>query len=125
MPQMANSVQWAEMYNEAKGLTGNGDGGYSSEAIQKYSDGSDPDLYPNVNWLDQMYRNLASSERVTLNLSGGGDIVSIMYQVVFIMKALYLETPGMFMIIILLFIIQNSIFVPIWISPLHRLQHSM
>ena len=48
MPQMANSVQWAEMYNEAKGLTGNGDGGYSSEAIQKYSDGSDPDLYPNV-----------------------------------------------------------------------------
>ena len=54
MPQMANSVQWAEMYNEAKGLTGNGDGGYSSEAIQKYSDGSDPDLYPNVNWLDQM-----------------------------------------------------------------------
>ena len=74
MPQMANSVQWAEMYNEAKGLTGNGDGGYSSEAIQKYSDGSDPDLYPNVNWLDQMYRNLASSERVTLNLSGGGDI---------------------------------------------------
>ncbi len=42
--------------------------------FKKYSDGSDPDLYPNVNWLDQMYRNLASSERVTLNLSGGGDI---------------------------------------------------
>lgn len=74
MPEMANSVQWAEMYNEAKGLTGNGDGGYSAEQIQKYRDGSDPDLYPNVNWLDQMYRNLASSERITLNLSGGGDI---------------------------------------------------
>lgn len=74
MPEMANSVQWAEMYNEAKGLTGNGDGGYSAEQIQKYGDGSDTDLYPNVNWLDQMYRNLASSERITLNLSGGGDI---------------------------------------------------
>lgn len=74
MPEMANSVQWAEMYNEAKGLTGNGDGGYSAEQIQKYREGSDTDLYPNVNWLDQMYRNLASSERITLNLSGGGDI---------------------------------------------------
>lgn len=74
MPEMVNSMQWAEMYNEAKGLTGNGDGGYSQEDIQKYRDGSDPDLYPNVNWLDQMYKNLASSERVTLNLSGGGDI---------------------------------------------------
>lgn len=74
MPQMANSVQWAEMYNEAKGLTGNGDGGYSPEEIQKYRDGSDPDLYPNVNWMDEMYKDLASSERITLNLSGGGDI---------------------------------------------------
>lgn len=74
MPQMANSVQWAEMYNEAKGLTGNGDGGYSAEQIQMYRDGSDSDLYPNVNWLGQMYKDLASSERVTLNLSGGGDI---------------------------------------------------
>ena len=42
-----------------------------------------------------MYRNLASSERVTLEpLLEAVIFVSIMYQVVFIMKALYLETLG-------------------------------
>lgn len=73
MPKMANSVQWAEMWNEAKGLDGS-NGGYSVEDMDKYRNGTDADLYPNVNWLDQMYRNLATSERVTVNLSGGGDI---------------------------------------------------
>ena len=33
MPQMANSVQWAEMYNEAKGLTGNGCLLYTSRCV--------------------------------------------------------------------------------------------
>lgn len=45
---MLNSVQFARMYNEAYGGKF-----FSDEAIERYRNGSDPDLYPNVDWLGQ------------------------------------------------------------------------
>lgn len=69
VPKMLNSVQFAEMYNEAAGYEY-----YSAEAIQKYADGSDPDLYPNVNWMDELYKDGSWNERINLNVSGGTDI---------------------------------------------------
>ncbi len=69
MPKMANATEWAEMLNEAKGTQY-----YTQEEIDKYRNGSDPDLYPNVNWIDELYKNMATNQRVTLNVSGGGDI---------------------------------------------------
>lgn len=69
MPKFAASPEWAELYNEMKGYAV-----YSPEEIQMFRDGSDPDLYPNVNWMDELYKNMASNQRVNLNISGGGDI---------------------------------------------------
>lgn len=69
MPKMVDAVQWAQLYNEAIGRKY-----YSDETIQKYRDGSDPDLYPNVNWIDALYKNFASNQRVNANVSGGGSI---------------------------------------------------
>ncbi len=69
MPKMVDAVQWAQLYNEAVGHPF-----YSDEVIQKYADHSDPDLYPNVNWLDALYKNFASNQRVNANVSGGGSI---------------------------------------------------
>lgn len=42
VPEMLNSVQFARMYNEAYGGKF-----FSDEAIERYRNGSDPDLYPN------------------------------------------------------------------------------
>lgn len=70
-PKMVSSAQWAELYNEAYQTNY-----YSPEDIQKYRDGSDPDLYPNVNWFDSMFNDMASSQRVNLSVTGGGDIVN-------------------------------------------------
>ncbi len=70
MPKLANSVQFAEMYNEASGKEH-----YSAEDIQKYRDGTDPDLYPNVNWIDELYKSSAMNNRVSMNVSGGGQHV--------------------------------------------------
>lgn len=69
MPEMVNAVQFAELYNEALGRDY-----YTDEAKQKYRDGSDPDLYPNVNWIDQMYKKMARSNRVNASVTGGGSI---------------------------------------------------
>lgn len=68
--QMLGSAEWAELYNEAYGTEY-----YSKDDIEKYRNGSDPDLYPNVDWLDALFDDLASNQRVNLNITGGSDIV--------------------------------------------------
>ncbi|MEG1585677.1 MAG: TonB-dependent receptor [Bacteroidales bacterium] len=68
-PDMMNSVQFAELYNKATGSYF-----YSPEAIESYRNHSDPDLYPNVDWMNELYRDNALSERVNLSVSGGGQI---------------------------------------------------
>lgn len=69
MPKMVNSAQWADLYNDIQ------PGYYSREVIEKYRNGSDPDLYPDVDWLDAMYKDIASNQRVNLSITGGTDIV--------------------------------------------------
>lgn len=68
MPKLANSAQWAEMYNEAIGRKY-----YSDEVIQKYATNADPDLYPNEDWISRLYKPFADNRRVNLNISGGND----------------------------------------------------
>lgn len=67
-PTMTNSAQWAELYNEATGSSY-----YSPEDIQKYRDHSDLDLYPDVNWFDALFDDMAANQRVNLSITGGGD----------------------------------------------------
>ncbi|MCQ4902008.1 hypothetical protein, partial [Phocaeicola vulgatus] len=56
-PEMINSAQSAELYNEASGTNN-----YSPEVIQKSRDHSDPDLYPDVDWFSAMSSNRASNQ---------------------------------------------------------------
>ncbi|MBO4755338.1 MAG: SusC/RagA family TonB-linked outer membrane protein, partial [Bacteroidales bacterium] len=74
MPQFVNSEQFATMYNWAR-LSGGDTRYYSDQEIEMYRTNADPDLYPNVNWMDQMYRKLASNQRVNVSVSGGSDVV--------------------------------------------------
>lgn len=67
-PEMTNSAQWAELYNEAFGRKY-----YSDEEIEKYRNHSDSDLYPDVNWFDALFDDMASNQRVNLSITGGGD----------------------------------------------------
>lgn len=69
IPQMANSVDYAEMYNEMIGYNY-----YSQEVIDAYRNGTDPDLYPNVNWIKTIFKDYAINNRVTANITGGGSI---------------------------------------------------
>lgn len=69
MPKMINSAQWADLYNDIQ------PGYYTPEVIEMYRNGSDPDLYPNVNWIDALYNDLASNQRVNLSITGGTEIV--------------------------------------------------
>ena len=67
---MLGSAEWAELYNEAYGSQY-----YSPEDIEKYRTNADPDLYPNVDWFDALFDDMAANQRVNLNITGGSDIV--------------------------------------------------
>lgn len=101
---MVNSAEWAELYNEAFQTQY-----YSPEDIRRYRENSDPDLFPNVNWFDTLFDDMAESERVNLNISGGGDIVRYYVAVLSIMKILFIRMRVIFMDIILLCVTTNLI----------------
>jgi TonB-dependent starch-binding outer membrane protein SusC len=78
LPKMANAATYATIQNEIA-YYNNTAGGmnqiYSAEAIQKFSDGSDPLNYPNTDWPSAVLRKTAPQSRHDLSVSGGSDNV--------------------------------------------------
>lgn len=73
-PEMLDGVNYMKLLNEARvnmGLQPL----YSEELIKKTASGLDPYLYPNVNWMDAVYKKNASLTNANLNISGGGETV--------------------------------------------------
>ena len=70
-PEFVDGVTYASLLNEAyvtrsKGLY------YTPTELELFSNGLDPDLYPNVNWKDLILKDGAMSYRANVNISGGG-----------------------------------------------------
>ena len=75
MPKMADAKQFMNLYNDVYKEANNGRLFYTDDIRSKYLNGSDPDLYPNVNWLDEIYNKLTTSQRLNASVSGGGPLV--------------------------------------------------
>lgn len=71
VPDFVDGYTYASMANEAK-ITRNEEPLYSASELELFRLGLDPDLFPNVDWMDVMMRDGAWSSRATLNMSGGG-----------------------------------------------------
>lgn len=72
MPKMLDGVTFMELYNEARVNDGQAPV-YTDEVIAKTASGLDPYLYPNVNWIDRIYKDWASMTNANVNVSGGGE----------------------------------------------------
>ncbi len=79
VPEMLDAATYAEAYNEAdwyrQGRPDNYIPFYSDEAIQSFRDGSDPVLYPNTNWMDEVLKPYSLQQRVSLQVNGGTESV--------------------------------------------------
>jgi TonB-linked SusC/RagA family outer membrane protein len=79
VPEMLDAVTFAEVFNEAewyrKGRPEESIPFYPEEAIEKFKDGSDPILYPNTNWMDEVLKPYSLQQRVSLQVTGGSDAV--------------------------------------------------
>lgn len=71
---LVNSWEYAELYNEALYNTNPSGGkkqGFTDEQIELFRNGSQPDLYPNTNWVDLLFDDWAITTKHSLNFSGG------------------------------------------------------
>ena len=71
LPEFVDGYTYASMANEAK-TTRNQEPLYQPEELELFRLGLDPDLYPDVDWMDLMLRDGAWSTRASLNMTGGG-----------------------------------------------------
>jgi TonB-linked SusC/RagA family outer membrane protein len=69
-----NSFDYATLINENR-IRSNRPLAFSDEQLQKYKDGSDPYLYPNVDWYDLIFRKRTFQSINNLSVSGGSEAV--------------------------------------------------
>lgn len=77
-PKFLDAYGYASLYNEAL-YNDYGDSRaplYSGEALEAYKTGSNPYLYPNVDWQKEMLKNSSVLQNYNLNLSGGNETVT-------------------------------------------------
>lgn len=70
-PQFVDGNTYAQMVNEAL-ISRNREPLYSPEELDLIRYQVDPDLYPNVDWMDVLLRDGANTYRASLNFDGGG-----------------------------------------------------
>ena len=70
LPAVCSGQQYMEMMNDAAGYEY-----YTPEVMQKHISGVDPDLYPNVNWMDKIFKPMSTSHRANVQITGGNSTV--------------------------------------------------
>ncbi|MCX2453328.1 TonB-dependent receptor [Pedobacter sp. PLR] len=75
LPEFVNSATYATMYNEAL-VNGGGKPQFTDSQIELYKNGSQPDLYPNTDWFDQVVRKSAPQRDLSLNINSPGKTTS-------------------------------------------------
>ncbi len=76
-PQMADMVSaydYARALNTARQNDGN-NAAYTEAELQKFKDHSDPFVYPDVNWKDEVFKNTAGETNAFVSMYGGSDKV--------------------------------------------------
>ncbi|MCS3554210.1 MULTISPECIES: TonB-dependent receptor [unclassified Sphingobacterium] len=89
LPKFLDGPTFMQLYNE--GLTMRGRTAlYTDERINLHKDGTDPDLYPNVDWYKELFKEYGQNRRATLNANGGSENAS------YYLSAGYFGETGMF-----------------------------
>jgi TonB-linked SusC/RagA family outer membrane protein len=70
-PEFVDGLTYATLINEAR-RTRNLEPLYNDIELQIIENNLDPDLYPNVDWMDLLLKDGASTYRASINLNGGG-----------------------------------------------------
>ncbi len=72
IPELVDGIDFMNLANEAN-VTRGGQPIYSQERIERTASNYDPLLYPNVNWMDEVFNDYGRNRKATVNLSGGSE----------------------------------------------------
>lgn len=72
LPEFVDGAKYMEVMNVASQFS-SGKDMYTQAAINATRNGTDPDLYPNVNWLKAVTKDYVPSGRVSLDINGGSE----------------------------------------------------
>ena len=75
LPDMADGYTYALAMNEALRMDGLS-ALYSNSDLEAFRTGSNPELFPNVNWKDEALRNKGTTHQFNASFTGGGKNVS-------------------------------------------------
>ncbi|RZK47493.1 MAG: TonB-dependent receptor [Pedobacter sp.] len=93
LPEMAGAAAYMEAANESFTTRGQTEK-YSADYIQRTLSGEDPELYPNVDWFDALYRDWGKVRRANVNVSGGSDFLRYYGSVGYYDETGLLKTDG-------------------------------
>lgn len=74
LPKMLSGVDYMKLYNEGRRNAGLAET-YTKDRILKTASGLDPYLYPDVDWMETIYKKFASLTNINLNITGGSELV--------------------------------------------------
>lgn len=72
LPEFIDGPTFMKLYNEGQQTRGQNPA-FTPEEIELTRLGTDPDLYPNVNWYDELFNDFGTNKRLTINISGGSE----------------------------------------------------
>lgn len=94
IPKMADGLTYMNLVNEA--LTTRGQQPkYSQDYINNTANGTDPYLYPNVDWMDAVFNTYGHNRRVNLNASGGVENAQYYVSLGYYNETGFLKTDGL------------------------------
>ena len=88
-PEFVDGVRYVQMVNEAF-TTRSKPTPYSDADIELFTNGLDPELYPNIDWMGLILKKGAPIYRATVDLSGGGTTAR------YFASASYVDEGGMY-----------------------------
>ena len=80
--KMVDAYDYASALNIARTNDGNTPA-YTSAELDKFADGSDPFVYPNVDWKKEVFRNTANETNAFISMYGGSDNVQYYTQLTY------------------------------------------
>lgn len=88
-PEFVDGATYARMLNESRTTRGL-ERMYDDNDLYLFQSGMDPDLYPNVDWLDTLLKDGAMTYRANIDISGGGSTAR------YFVSMSYLNEDGMY-----------------------------
>lgn len=88
-PELVDGITYMELANEALTTRG-GQPNFSQETIDRTRENYDPLLYPNVDWMDVVFRDFGRNRNANVNVSGGAE------RAVYYVSLSYFDETGLF-----------------------------